>query len=125
MPAAQSPFRIAPVLTKTSPYAHLTSLLAPARATCTAPCPSLRLFEWAELSGQPHSHFIVWQSFGISSGRQLRQTEIENLGFAPIGDEDIRRLDVTMDDSLRMRCSQARHNLTGKIRQFFGRKRGR
>ena len=33
----------------------------------------------------------------------LRQTEVENLGVAALGDEDVRRLDVAMDDALGVR----------------------
>ncbi len=39
---------------------------------------------------------------GISSRRELRQSEIENLGVATFGNKDIGWLDVTMHDPLRV-----------------------
>ena len=50
--------------------------------------------------------FLVLEAFEISCVRQLRQTEVQNLGFAPMGDENVRRLDVTMDDAFFVSCSQ-------------------
>jgi hypothetical protein len=34
--------------------------------------------------------------------RNLRQTEIENLGMAPLGDKNVRRLNVAVDDAFAM-----------------------
>ena len=39
----------------------------------------------------------------ISRDRQLRQPEIENFGASPLGHENVRRLNVTMDDALGVR----------------------
>jgi len=36
------------------------------------------------------------------SGRRFRQPEIQNLGVAALGNKNIRRLNVTVNDSLRM-----------------------
>ena len=33
---------------------------------------------------------------------ELGQTEVENLRLTPIGNEDVRRLDVAMNDALRL-----------------------
>src|SRR2546427_1592831 len=35
--------------------------------------------------------------------RQLRQPEVENFGVATVGDENVRRLYVSMDNAMRMR----------------------
>jgi hypothetical protein len=47
----------------------------------------------------------------------------QNLGFAPIRNEDIRRLDVTMGDAFFVSCNQAMPDLNPKVQQFVGRKR--
>ena len=39
--------------------------------------------------------------------RHLGQSEVENLGVAPLGHEDVCRLDVTMDDTFRWAASSA------------------
>ena len=50
-------------------------------------------------------------------GRQFCQTEIQNLGLAAIRHEDIRRLDVAMDDALRVRRIQRVSDLDGEVEQ--------
>ncbi len=40
---------------------------------------------------------------GIAYRPDLRQSKIEDLAVAPLGDEDVGRLDVTMHDPLRVR----------------------
>ena len=40
---------------------------------------------------------------GAGGAGDLRQTEVENLGVAAVGDENVRGLDVAMDDSLAVR----------------------
>jgi hypothetical protein len=49
---------------------------------------------------------MALEAFAINCVRQLRQSEVQNLGFAPIGDEDICWLDVTMDNAFFMRCTR-------------------
>jgi len=46
-----------------------------------------------------------------SRTHQLRQSELENLGPAMFRHEDVRRLDVTMDDALLVRGVQRVGNL--------------
>jgi hypothetical protein len=47
--------------------------------------------------------------------RQLRQTKIQNLHLAPIGDEDIRWLDVAVDDALGVGGVQRVGNLDPEV----------
>jgi hypothetical protein len=39
---------------------------------------------------------------GAGCGRDLRQSEVENLGMARLSNKDVRRLDVAVDDSFGM-----------------------
>jgi len=50
---------------------------------------------------------------------QFRQTKVQDLGFAPARDKDVRRLDVAMGDALQMRCLQPTGNLNGDVQQFI------
>src|SRR5208282_2444927 len=50
-----------------------------------------------------------------SSGRDLRQTKIENLGLTSTRDEDVRRLDVAMHNALRVRRIQRIGDLDAEI----------
>ena len=45
----------------------------------------------------------------------LRQSEIQNLGVPALGNENIGRLDVAMDDACSMRGIQRIRNLDGQI----------
>jgi len=45
------------------------------------------------------------------------QAEIENLGVAALRDEEVRRLNITMDDSLRMRRVPTIGNFDGDSQQ--------
>jgi len=47
----------------------------------------------------------------VEGTQQLRQSELENLGPAMFRHEDVRRLDVTMDDALLVRGVQRVGNL--------------
>ncbi len=47
-------------------------------------------------------------------GRDFGQAEIENLGVAALGDEDVGGLDVAMDDALGMRGIEAVGNFEGE-----------
>jgi hypothetical protein len=50
----------------------------------------------------------------------LRQSEVQNLGVTTLGDENVRRLDVAMDDALRMRGIEGVGNLDGERENQFG-----
>src|SRR5580658_7222870 len=51
--------------------------------------------------------------------RNLRQPEVENLGMTTLGDKDVRRLDVAVDDSFSMRGIEGIGNLDGKRENQF------
>src|SRR5271157_267702 len=53
---------------------------------------------------------------------QLRQTKIQNLRHSPAGDENVRRLDVPMDDPLRVRRVQRVGELDRQVQQSIERK---
>ena len=48
----------------------------------------------------------------------FRQAEIENLGLAARGDENVRWLDVAVNDALRVRRIQRIGNLDGEVEDF-------
>ena len=50
-------------------------------------------------------------------GRELGQPEVENLGLATQGDEDIAGLDISVNDSFRVRSVQRVRNLNGQVKQ--------
>ena len=52
--------------------------------------------------------------------RHLGQTEIQNFGMAALGDEDIRRLDISMDDSLGVRCVECVGDLNRQAQEHLG-----
>jgi len=52
-------------------------------------------------------------------GCDLSQPEIQNLGVPAFGDKDIRRLDIAVNDSLRMRGIQPVGNLNRKGEHAF------
>ena len=54
----------------------------------------------------------------LRGGVELRQAEIQDLRLAAIGDENVRRLDVTVNDALLVRRIQRIGNLYGQIQQF-------
>src|SRR6266571_4840907 len=49
----------------------------------------------------------------------LCQSKIENLRLTPVRDEDVRGLDVPVDDALRMCCIQRIGNLDTQIEYYF------
>src|SRR5580658_6166065 len=51
--------------------------------------------------------------------RNLRQPEVENLGVTALGDKDVRRLDVAVDDSLSMRGIEGIGNFDGERENHF------
>ena len=46
--------------------------------------------------------------------RNLRQSKVQNLGVSALGDEDVRRLDVAMNDAFGVRRVQRIGNLDGE-----------
>ena len=52
--------------------------------------------------------------------RDFRQTEVENFGMAALGDEDVARLDVAVDDPFGMRGVQCVGNFDSQSEQDFG-----
>ena len=63
------------------------------------------------------SSVTVWlRRISEPSGRaDLGQAEIENFGVSAIGDEDIRRLDVAMNDALGMSGIERVGNLDAEV----------
>ena len=55
--------------------------------------------------------------------QHLRQAEIQNLRMSALGDEDIRRLDVAVDDPRRVSCVKRVCDLNSQSQQLIGRKR--
>ncbi len=55
--------------------------------------------------------------WGTGCGRDLRQPEIQNLGVAALGDEDVRGLDVAVDDAFGMRGVECIGNLNRQTEQ--------
>ncbi len=56
---------------------------------------------------------------GRSGGCYLGQPEIQHLGVPALGDKDVGRLDVAMDDTLGMRGVQSVGNLRRQREQSF------
>src|SRR5712692_4247988 len=57
-------------------------------------------------------------SFGL--WRKLRQAEVENFDLAALSDKDVRRLDVAVNDALRMGGVQSVGDLDAPIEHEFG-----
>ena len=55
---------------------------------------------------------------------EFGETEIQNLGLPLLGDKNIRRLDVAMDDALAMRRVQTLADLNGQVEQLLEFQRG-
>ena len=53
------------------------------------------------------------------SAFEFRQTKIQNLGVSAIGDENVGRLDVTVDDALRVRGIKRVGDLHAQVQNFF------
>src|SRR5208282_1698886 len=51
--------------------------------------------------------------------RELGQAEVENLGVSPVGDKNVCRLDVAVDDSLGVRGVESVGNLNRQAEQDF------
>ncbi len=86
------------------------------RHSCASECQSSRSrFQWLVLR---LGDFVFLVGF-----EELHQSEIEDLAYALIGNEDVRRLDVAMDDALLVRGLQPVANLNPDVQQFVERKR--
>ena len=80
-----------------------------------------------------HRHARAGEVFGVNRRRgrlmqvrseprtrsQLRHAEVQNLGVASFDHEDVRGLDVAMDDALRMRRVQRVSNLNRQLEQHL------
>ncbi len=63
------------------------------------------------------ANFDRYRLYSAGLQRQLGQPEIQNLGYALGGDENVGGLDVPMNDALFMRRLQPIGNLDGDIQQ--------
>jgi hypothetical protein len=52
-------------------------------------------------------------------GGQLRQAKVQDLGLTPIGDKNVSRLDVAMDDTFLVGRVQPIGDLDGNVQQFI------
>src|SRR5579862_2198160 len=111
--AFPSPFHRAPNQKKKYPYVHPVLFPSPAPATYMRACrwPRPAYSTAAPLESPWHRHpSLPWLA---------SPTEIQNLGVAALGDKDVGRLDVAVDDSFgmsRIKCignldSQRQHQL--------------
>ena len=73
--------------------------------------------------GRIHRGDRIALEISFPVGHQLGQSKIENLGVPAPRDEDIRRLDVAMDDSLGMRRIERIRNLHAEIEHLLDRQR--
>ena len=55
----------------------------------------------------------------LGDRHSLGQAEIQKFGLAALGDEDISRLDIAMDDALRMRGVQSVSHFCAQLYDFF------
>lgn len=60
--------------------------------------------------------FLVRKAFAVACIGQLRQTEVQNLGFTPIRNEDIRWLDIPMDDAFFVSRGQTFPDLNRQVK---------
>ena len=65
-------------------------------------------------NGTPQKRCIPGSGLG---GRNLRQAEVEYLGVAALGDENIRRLDVAVDDAFAVRGVESVGDLDRHLEQ--------
>src|SRR5262249_13523309 len=56
---------------------------------------------------------------GTSARTQLRQAEIQDLGVTALGHEDVRRLDIAVNDAGGMRSIESIRNVNSKRQQGF------
>ncbi len=105
----RSPSRRARRRRRTNRCEHPVPWLAPAPATCTRPCrgllPGLVRCCSSTVSGLRVCRCILARR--TDRRRDLGQPEVENLGMAALGDEDVGGLDVAMDDASRCAASSA------------------
>jgi hypothetical protein len=69
--------------------------------------------------------FPAGRDSGGAGSADLRHSEVQYFRAATGSDEDVRRFDVAMDDSLGMRCLEPIENLDGDIEQAIHLQRGR
>ena len=92
--------------------------LAPAPATCRRPCPRWMpgLVRYSSSISVAAAVAAGLVDAAVIAGDDLGQAEVENLGVAALGDEDVRGLDVAMDDSLGVRGVEGVGDLDGERR---------
>jgi hypothetical protein len=73
--------------------------------------------------GEPESLSLVAGRGAV--GALFRESEIKQLDHPILGDEDVRRLEVAMDDALEVRRLERRCNLDCQPQRFAGRERAR
>ena len=80
--------------------------------------PGLVRFFHAHAAGGSRGVYCVLRN-GVNGGAAdlLGQTEIQNLGVAAIGDENVRGLDVAVDDALLVRGVKRIGNFDGEIEE--------
>ena len=72
------------------------------------------------INGAGHRHCVRRCDLaGKTGGGDLGQTEIQNLGVPALGDKDVGRLDVAMNNALGMRGVQSVGNLRCKREDSF------
>src|ERR1700746_753957 len=101
MANAQAAFHTAQLQTKISQCERLVPFHEPAPATYTRPCP-MCCQDWSNVLDQ-HLRWRVFQRCRLPLRRtDFGQTKVQNLCVASIGDEQVRRLNVPVDDAFRV-----------------------
>src|SRR5207245_2165099 len=108
------PFRTTRLRRNTDPCGRPNPCRVPVRATCRRRFPPSFL-GWSKL-------LLYRTGLGVESsdlagravGRDLSQTEVEDLGVAALGDENVGGFNVAVDDAFAMRGIQAIGDLDGE-----------